>query len=247
MTASTAKYLAKSILSLPVPPLADFDNTASIASTLPSGALRPLLSADLSILSGACDLLEPHAYTDEAVQEALYSHPVEQSSTSSLLALLLDFVEHAELLPSWLEMVKEEQKRATTTTKTTGKGESALDSSEDEDEGDEEQESLEIEKTFSTVKAGVARIAIAVCSDDRVMERAFADDGGVAKREGEEKKRKDSFSWVIERAVHWLNSGRSDLIITGSTMLANLARKGVSYFRCYAASFLHSFTESSTP
>jgi hypothetical protein len=177
---------------------------------------------------------QPHAFTDEAVQEALYSHPAGQSSTSSLLALLLDFVEHAELLPSWLEMVKEERKRATTTTKTTGKGESALDSSEDEDEGDEEQESLEVEKTFSTVKAGVARIAIAVCSNDRVMERAFADDGGVAKSEGEEKN-KDSFSWVIERAVRWLNSGRSDLIITGSTMLANLARKGVSCSSYYAA------------
>ena len=233
MTASTAKYLAKSILSLPVPPLADFDNTASIASTLPSGALRPLLSADLSILSGACDLLEPHAYTDEAVQEALYSYPIGQSSTSSLLALLLDFVEHAELLPSWLEMVKEEQRCATIAIKATGRGESALDSSEDEEE--EEQESLEIEKTFSTLKAGVARIAIAVCSNDKVMERAFADDGGVANSEGEEKKRKDSFSWVIERAVRWLNSGRSDLIITGSTMLANLARKGVSCSRYYAA------------
>ena len=220
MSSSTAQSLAQSVLSLPVPPQAEFDNSASTASTLPSGASYSLLSSDLSILSLACELLEPHSYSDETVQEALIAFPSTLNSTDCLLARLLDFVEHAELLPSWQDQVEIERKRSASAA-AEPKGESALDS-DNEDEEEEEEESLEVEKTFSTIKAGVARVVIAICSNDNVMEMAFSDNAGDESKDG----RDTSMNWMVQRAASWLESGKPDLIITGSTMLANLARKG---------------------
>lgn len=75
------------------------------------------------------------------------------------------------------------------------------------------EDSLEAEKTFATFKAEVARIVIGVCSNDKVMQEAFSPGS--------------SLQWLLPLCKRWLQqSDRSDLIITSSTMLANLARKG---------------------
>lgn len=250
MSGSTAQSLTRSILSLPLPSSPNFGDSVSSTCTsssspqLPQGAAYALLSADLSILTIACDLLEPHAYSDEAVQSALSSSF--SSPAPSLLAGLLDFVEHASPLPAWAPLIQAERRRGHGQANVIG---SALSNSSDE-EG-EEDESLEIEKTFAAVKAGVARIAIAVCSNDAVMEQVFdssassaigsslssvaavagtADAGAPSGTSASDRLQADlGFAWVVQRAVGWLErSDRTDLVITGSTMLANLARSGGS-------------------
>lgn len=77
-------------------------------------------------------------------------------------------------------------------------------------------DSLEIAKTFANLKASIARTAIAVAGSNRVMHSAFA--------------KQSPLSWLIPRCVEWLGSRRPDLIITSSTVLANLARQGELQF-----------------
>lgn len=142
-----------------------------------------LLSSDLAILTSSSELLESKAYDDTNLQEVL---AFTDHNGRNLLQGLVNLVEYAEILPEWDPVVQDD--------KATG------------------DDSLEAEKTFSTFKAEVARIVIAVCSNDKVMLEAF--------RQGSQ------LSWLPETCKRWLESQRSDLMITGSTMLANLARKG---------------------
>lgn len=76
----------------------------------------------------------------------------------------------------------------------------------------DDDDSLEAEKTFSHFKADIARILIGVCSNDKVMKEAF--------QQG------SSLQWLVPTCIRWLQSSRPDLVITGSTVLANLARSG---------------------
>ena len=74
-----------------------------------------------------------------------------------------------------------------------------------------EGDSLEADNFFSNIKASVARVVVAVVSADRIMDEVFRPESGM--------------QWIIERCKRWIRSG-PDLIITSSTMLANLARRG---------------------
>lgn len=175
--------LAGSIASLPI---SDPSHVEAVVTTaFDSEQSYTLVSADLSILSSASELLESKIYTSDRCQEdiafASDSHP-------ALLQNMARIVESAELPPAWLPAIEE-----------------------DKTDGDD---TLEAEKTFSHFKADVARIIIGVCSNDKVMNEAF--------------KRDSSVHWLLATGVRWLQSPRPDLVITGSTILANLARSGTS-------------------
>jgi hypothetical protein len=81
------------------------------------------------------------------------------------------------------------------------------------DHDDAEEDDLEVDKTMSNVKASAARIAIAAVGSDKVMNETFKPDSELV--------------WLLNRCLAWLD-GPPDLVITSTTMLANLARKGVS-------------------
>ena len=166
-------------------------------------------------MRAASEILESIAYKDEAFQESLAFTPPSASSDTAgrnLLDGMLNFVESAELLPAWLPLAQEDAERAV------AKGQQMQSRTQEESEEDDEEdgEVLDVEKSVSTVKAEVARIVIAVSSNDRVMHAAFEPASGV----------RTGASSLLPRCIAWIGSGRTDLIITGSTMLANLARKG---------------------
>ena len=209
-----AKNLSGAILALPLPGTPDFDRSSGLCASLPADATRTLLAADLSIMRAATEILESVAYKDEAFQELL-AFPTSSSSATadqSLLDQMVEFVEHADLLPAWLPLAQEDAERAA------AKGQQMQSRRQEDEEDDDEGEVLDVEKSVSTVKAEVARIVIAVSSNDRVMHAAF--EAASESRIGA--------SALLPRCTAWIGSGRTDLIITGSTMLANLARKGKS-------------------
>lgn len=173
--------LAGSIISLPVSGSSHEGAPANTA--LGSEQAYTLVSADLSILSSASELLESRIYTSDRLQEDI---AFASSGESALLQDMTRIVESAELPSAWLPVIEE-----------------------DKADGDD---TLEAEKTFNHFKADVARIIIGVCSNDKVMNEAF--------------KRNSSLHWLLATCVRWLQSSRSDLVITGSTILANLARSG---------------------
>lgn len=182
-----APTLCSIITSLPLPNSPGFATSHSPEAEQ-NDQIYTLVSADLSILTAASELLEARAYNDTNVQEMIAFRPLPENDTATLSYLqgMAAIVESAQILPAWKSVIEE-----------------------DKANGDD---SLEAEKTFSTFKAEIARIIIGVCSNDKVMDDAF--------------KRDSRTSWLLDTCRRWLISGRSDLIITGSTVLANLARKG---------------------
>jgi hypothetical protein len=172
--------LVLTITSLPIPQQSEAKSAQT--GIVDSDQAYTLVSADLSILSSASELLESRIYTNDSIQEDI-AFPTDNSK---LLQNMAEIVESGEILPSWKPVIEE-----------------------DTADGDD---SLEAEKTFSHFKADVARIIIGVCSNDRVMKEAF--------------KQGSSVHWLLSTCISWLQSPRSDLIITGSTILANLARSG---------------------
>lgn len=187
--AAVALPLCKIITDLPLPSTLAF--VSSHGSGLDGEQAHTLLSADLSILSAASELLEPRSYSDASLQESI---AFGVGGTSTLLQDMTAVIESAEILPAWRPTIED-----------------------DKANGDD---SLEAEKTFSTFKADVARIVIGVCSNDKVMDEAF--------------KAGSNVHWLLQTCMRWLQSERPDLIITGSTMLANMARKGMHAARSIA-------------
>jgi hypothetical protein len=178
--ASVAIPLALTITSLPTPQ--ESESKSAQNGIVDSDQAYTFVSADLSILSSASELLESHIYTNQSIQEDIAF----LTDDSKILQSMAEIVESGEILPSWKPVMEE-----------------------DTADGDD---SLEAEKTFNHFKADVARIIIGVCSNDRVMKEAF--------------KRGSTVHWLLPTCIRWLQSPRSDLIITGSTVLANLARSG---------------------
>ena len=176
--------LARCILSLPIPSTPIPDQTLRQGQSSSFDVTYSLLETELTILSTASELLEMHACNSELHQENLAFGHMDDGAHAELLPSLLNFIEYGELLPSWQPVIKQ-----------------------DILEGD----SLEVSKTFSTIKASVARIAIAIFSSDKVMDDVF--------------KRNGSTRRILDRCKRWLG-GAPDLIITSSIILANLARRG---------------------
>ena len=78
--------------------------------------------------------------------------------------------------------------------------------------------SLAGEQTFAHIKASVARIVIGISGNDAIAAAAFSSDAM-------------SKSPLLSRATEWLRrSQRADLVTTGATILANLARTGKLFF-----------------
>lgn len=205
ITSSFAIALARVILALPLPSSADSESSGSGKPDLPYETRHTLVDTDLTLLSTASEILENHIYKDDSLQDSLATATNSPSrgddSTQSILRSLLHFVKGAEILPCWLPFAKTV----------------ADDAVNGDQDNDGEEDELEVEKTFSNVKASAARIAIAIASSDKVMDAAF----GKGK----------SMTWLVEDCIAWLGgvnrevNTRADLVITASTLLANLARK----------------------
>lgn len=186
MPPATGVALSQAVLSLPLPSTPSFDNSTAVCASFDFEDIYSLVETDLTILATATELLEDHSYRTEALHNAIaFATSSSDHRPKLLLQAFMDYLENAELLPSYLPVAKHDQAN---------------------------DNALEIEKTFSHIKASVGRTLVGLVGSDRVMIEAF-------------QAKDSSLEWLVSRCIAWLE-GRSDLIITSSTMLANLARKG---------------------
>lgn len=187
------------------------------------------MESDLVLLSEASELLENQVYDSETLQNVLAFSACPQRVSAQLVASSSSSTAgKGTILQELVDFIENAQLSPAQT----AIAKRDLDANSD---------SLEATQTFSHIKASVARIVVGVSGSDRVMEAAFVKAGV-------------SCQWLVDTAVKWLKSSRADLVISGATILANVARKGRSACMCmtqpqgltgtadeYCASLVHKY------